>query len=67
MGAISDKIKGKLKKAEGRVTGDKVREAQGGLQDKKGDVEARVDRMKFRARTKIDEMRAKRAAKKATR
>src|SRR5512135_1898118 len=67
MGAMSDKIKGKLKKAEGRVTGDRVRETQGKLEETKGNVEGRLERTKARARMKIDEMKAKRAAKKATR
>ncbi|CAN5710722.1 hypothetical protein BH11MYX3_BH11MYX3_20190 [soil metagenome] len=39
MGAITDKLKGTAKKIEGRVTGDKVRMAQGKLQESKGDVE----------------------------
>jgi uncharacterized protein YjbJ (UPF0337 family) len=42
MGAIANKIKGKLKKAEGRVTGDKVREAQGSVQDAAGTVGMKV-------------------------
>jgi uncharacterized protein YjbJ (UPF0337 family) len=67
MGAISDKLKGKAKKAEGRVTGDKIRETQGSAQETKGKVEGAVDRAKFRARAKIDEMKAKRAMKKSTR
>ena len=67
MGAISDKLKGKAKQVEGRITGDKVRETQGTVEKKKGDVEGAVDRAKNRARAKIDEMKAKRAARKATR
>ncbi len=67
MGAISDKLKGKAKKVEGRVTGDKVRETQGAAQETKGDIEGAVDRAKFRARAKIDEMKAKRASKRASR
>jgi uncharacterized protein YjbJ (UPF0337 family) len=67
MGAISDKLKGKAKQVEGRVTGDKIRETQGTAEKKKGDVEGAVDRAKNRARAKIDEMKAKRAARKATR
>lgn len=67
MGATSDKLKGKAKKMEGRLTGDRVREAQGGLEEKKGDVEGAFQRARNRARARIDEARAKRAAKKATR
>jgi uncharacterized protein YjbJ (UPF0337 family) len=67
MGSISDKIKGKAKQVEGRVTGDKVRETQGSAQKTKGNVEGKLESAKLRARAKIDEMKAKRAAKKATR
>ena len=67
MGATSDKLKGKVKKMEGRLTGDRVREAQGGFEEKKGDVEGAFQRTKNRARARINEARAKHAAKKATR
>jgi uncharacterized protein YjbJ (UPF0337 family) len=67
MGAIGDKIKGKAKQVEGRVTGDKVRETQGTVQKTKGNIEGKLEGAKLRARAKIDEMKAKRAAKKATR
>lgn len=78
MGAIKDKIAGKAKQLEGRLTGDKVRQAQGSVQKTKGDVEGKLDKAKFRGRAKleemkirgrakIDEMKARRAVKKATR
>ena len=67
MGAIKDKIVGKAKQVEGRVTGDKVRETQGTARKAKGDVEGALERTKYRARAKIDEMKARRAVKKATR
>jgi uncharacterized protein YjbJ (UPF0337 family) len=78
MGAIKDKIAGTAKKVEGRLTGDKVRSAQGSVQKTKGDVEGKLDKAKFRGRAKleemklrgrakIDEMKARRAVKKATR
>ena len=67
MGAISDKLKGKTKQAEGRVTGDKTRETQGKAEETKGDFESAVERTKNRARAKIDEMKAKRASKRASR
>jgi uncharacterized protein YjbJ (UPF0337 family) len=44
MGATSDKIKGKAKQVEGRLTGDKLREAQGAAQKTKGDVEGAASR-----------------------
>ena len=67
MGAIKDKLAGSAKKLEGRLTGDKVRSAQGSVQKTKGDVEGKIDQLKVRGRAKIDQMRIKRAAKKATR
>lgn len=67
MAGISDKIKGKLKKAEGRITGDKVRETQGTVEEKKGDLEMRFNRAKNRVRARVDEARVKHQAKKATR
>lgn len=42
MSATANKIKGKLKKLEGRVTGDKVREAEGTVQEAAGDVGSTV-------------------------
>lgn len=67
MGAISDKLKGKAKQIEGRLTGDKVRETQGTVEKTKGDVEGKLEGAKLRARAKIDEMKAKRAMKRASR
>ena len=67
MGAISDKLKGKAKQVEGRVTGDKLRETQVTVQKTKGDVEGKLEGAKLRARAKIDEMKAKRAAKRGSR
>ncbi len=46
MGKIIDKVKGKLMKAEGKVTGDKVRQAQGSLEDTKGDIKGGIDKVK---------------------
>lgn len=42
MGSIGNTIKGKLKKVEGQVTGDKVREAQGKVQETAGKVGMKV-------------------------
>jgi len=67
MGAIKDKIVGKAKQVEGRLTGDKIRETQGSARKAKGDVEGKLDKAKYRARAKIDEMKARRAVKKSTR
>jgi uncharacterized protein YjbJ (UPF0337 family) len=60
MGAMMDKAKGRLKKIEGKVTGDKVRTAQGSVEEGVGDVEleggSAVDNVKAgvsRAKAKI--------------
>lgn len=72
MGKIIDKVKGKLMKAEGKVTGDKVRQAQGSFEDTKGGVKGGIDRVKrgaknamSRASNKVSSMRGK-AKRKAT-
>jgi uncharacterized protein YjbJ (UPF0337 family) len=44
MGAIKDKLAGTAKKIEGKLTGDKVRTAQGSLQRGKGAVESAASR-----------------------
>jgi uncharacterized protein YjbJ (UPF0337 family) len=44
MGAIKDKIAGAAKKIEGKLTGDKVRQAQGSAQSTKGKIEAGASR-----------------------
>ena len=45
MGARTDKIKGKLKQVEGKLTGDRVRIAQGTVEKTKGDVESGAARV----------------------
>ena len=54
MGANIDKLKGKLKKAEGELTGDKVREGQGWVEEKKGDVEGAIDKVADKVNEKLD-------------
>lgn len=63
MGAIANKIKGKLKKAEGRLTGDKVREAQGSVQDAAGTVGMKVKGGIAKAKAKGQAAKAKLAGK----
>ena len=56
MGTMTDKIKGKMMQVEGKLTGDKVRSAQGVLKEKQGQVEgvvARTDRKLKRAARKV--------------
>ena len=55
MGGTMDKLKGKLKKAEGALTGDKVREGQGWVEEKKGQVEEKIEDVKERMNEKRDE------------
>ncbi len=64
MGSITRTIKGKLKKTEGRVTGDKVRQAQGSVEEKAGKLGTRVRANVAKAKAKI---RAKTAKSKAGR
>lgn len=59
MSAIGDKIKGKMKQIEGRLTGDKVRTAQGTTEKTKGDVKAKASRVKMQAKAKGREVKAR--------
>ena len=59
MGAITDKVKGKLMKAEGKVTGDKVRSAQGSAVEAKGKVRGAVERGVAKAKGKMAEVKAR--------
>jgi uncharacterized protein YjbJ (UPF0337 family) len=54
MGGTMDKLKGKLKKAEGDLTDDKVRQGQGWVEEKKGEAEEKIDRVKERIDEKLD-------------
>ena len=65
MGAIANKIKGKLKKAEGRLTGDKVREAQGSVQDTAGTVGMKAWGAAAKAKLKAKSVKARVGAKMA--
>lgn len=56
MGSTADKLKGKLKKTEGELTGDKVREVQGWVEEKKGQAEGAVEKAADRLDQKIDEI-----------
>ncbi len=59
MGAISDKIKGKAKQVEGRLTGDRVREMQGTAEETKGEVKGAVNRAVTRVKAGVTRTRAK--------
>ncbi len=43
---LKDKVVGKVKEAEGKVTGDKIREAQGKAQQAKGKIKDKAKRLK---------------------
>jgi len=59
MGATTDKIKGKLMKAEGKLTGDKVRSAQGSVEETKGKVKGAVSRGVAKVKGKAAELKAR--------
>jgi uncharacterized protein YjbJ (UPF0337 family) len=46
MGEIIDKVKGKIKKAAGAVTGDKPLEREGRVDEAKGKVKGAVEEVK---------------------
>ncbi|MBC8132920.1 MAG: CsbD family protein [Deltaproteobacteria bacterium] len=46
MGELVDKIKGKAKQAEGRVTGDRAREAEGVADELKGKAKGAFEEVK---------------------
>lgn len=59
MGAITDKVKGKLMKAEGKATGDKVRSTQGSAVEAKGKVKGAVSRGVAKVKGKAAEVKAR--------
>ena len=46
MGEILDKVKGKAKKVEGAITGDRAKEAEGNLDEMKGKLKGKVEDLK---------------------
>lgn len=59
MSGIIDKIKGKLMKIEGRLTGDKVRVAEGAVVDTKGDIKNGTTRAKNAVKDGIAKVKSK--------
>ena len=59
MGATLDKVKGKLMKAEGKMTDDKVRSAQGSAVETKGKVRGAVSRGVSKVKGKVAEARGR--------
>lgn len=46
MGEIIDKMKGKAKQVQGSITGDRSKQAEGFIEEKKGDVKGLVEEAK---------------------
>ena len=63
MGAIMDKIKGKAKEIEGRLTGDRIRQGQGKAEKAKGDVEGAASRAARKVKGGARRVKAKVTAK----
>jgi len=59
MGSIIDKIKGKAKEIEGRLTGDKLRTAQGKATKAKGDVKGVAERASSKVKAGVRKAKAK--------
>ncbi len=59
MAGLGDKVAGKAKEVEGKVTDDPVREAEGNAQQTKGDVEAQGQRAGDRASGAAQEAKGK--------
>jgi uncharacterized protein YjbJ (UPF0337 family) len=62
MGELIDKVKGKVKQAEGRITGNKTTEAEGVVDELKGKAKGAFEDVKAdikRAGRQRDEERAK--------
>jgi uncharacterized protein YjbJ (UPF0337 family) len=62
MGATFDKLKGKAKQAEGRLTNDRIREGQGKLEEAKAEVEGAASRAAARVKRGVRRMRDRVAA-----
>ena len=51
---LKDKVVGKMKEVEGKLTNDKLREAEGKAQKKKGEITDRVNKVKENVEETID-------------
>ena len=65
MGATRDKLKGRGKQIEGKLTGDKLRTVQGTVQRKKGEIEGVASRAVRAVKARV--RRAKKAVTRAVR
>jgi uncharacterized protein YjbJ (UPF0337 family) len=59
MGSTMDKIKGKAKELEGRLTGDKLRIAQGKATTKKGQVKGVAERGSAKVKAGVSRAKGK--------
>lgn len=59
MGSMLDKIKGKAKEIEGRMTGDKLRTAQGKAATAKGEVKGMAERASARVKAGVSRTKGK--------
>ena len=55
--STKDQVAGKAKEAEGKVSGDKMREAQGKAETLKGKVKEKIDDAKDAIEDKIDDIK----------
>jgi uncharacterized protein YjbJ (UPF0337 family) len=55
MGELIDKIKGKVKQAQGRVTGDRAREAEGVADQVKGNAKGAFEEIKTDVKRSVRE------------
>ncbi|HZS38964.1 MAG TPA: CsbD family protein [Polyangia bacterium] len=46
MGEIIDKVKGKMKQVEGSITGDRGKQVEGIVEEKKGDLKGKFEDLK---------------------
>ena len=59
MGSMMDKIKGKAKEIEGRMTGDKVRTAQGKVGQAKGQAKSIAERASAKVKAGVGRVKSK--------
>jgi uncharacterized protein YjbJ (UPF0337 family) len=67
MGELIDKIKGKAKQVEGRVTGNKAREAEGVADEVKGKAKGAFEELKTDVKRAVRESQDHRAPDDASR
>ncbi len=67
MGELIDKVKGKAKRVQGQVTGDRGKEAEGVAQEIKGKVEGAFDDLKTDVKRAVKKGEANHEARKEAR